>query len=39
MYPCRQPGLPDDTVTAYVNGLNTTGAAPRSTTTQRAQIA
>jgi hypothetical protein len=25
MYPCGQPGLPDDPVTAYVNGLSTTG--------------
>jgi hypothetical protein len=33
MYPHGQPGLPDDPVTAYVNGLRTTGAAPRSTTT------
>jgi hypothetical protein len=37
MYPRAQPGLPDDPVTAYVNGLCTTGAAPGSTTTQRAQ--
>jgi hypothetical protein len=34
-----QPGLPDDPVTAYVNGLRTTGAAPGSMTTQRARIA
>jgi hypothetical protein len=27
MYPHQQPGLPDDPVTAYVNGLRTTGAA------------
>jgi hypothetical protein len=40
MYPRRQPGLPDDPVTAYVNNLRTTGAASglattRSTTTTR----
>jgi hypothetical protein len=34
--PPWQPGLPDDTVTAYVNGLRTTGAAPGSPTTRRA---
>jgi hypothetical protein len=39
MYPHGQPGLPDDPVTAYVNGLRTTGAAPESTTTQRARTA
>jgi hypothetical protein len=37
MYPRGQPGLLDDPVTAYVNGLCTTGAAPGSTTTQRAR--
>jgi hypothetical protein len=37
MYPCGQPGLPDDPVTAYVNGLRMTSAAPGSTTTQRAR--
>jgi hypothetical protein len=39
MYPRGQPGLPDDPVTAYVNGLRTAGAAPGSTTTQRARTA
>jgi hypothetical protein len=39
MYPRGQPVLPDDPVTAYVNGLRTTGAAPESTTTQRARTA
>jgi hypothetical protein len=34
-----QPGLPDDSVTAYVNDLRTTGAAPRSMTIQRARTA
>jgi hypothetical protein len=28
MYPRGQPGLPDDPVTAYVNGLRAAGAAP-----------
>jgi hypothetical protein len=37
MYPCGQPGLPDDPVTAYVNNLRVTGAAPGSTTTWRAR--
>jgi hypothetical protein len=37
MYPHGQPGLPDDPVTAYVNNLRATGAAPGSTTTQRTQ--
>jgi hypothetical protein len=32
-----RPGLPNDTVTAYVNGLRTTGVAPESTTTWRAR--
>jgi hypothetical protein len=32
-----QPGLPDDLVTAYVNNLRSTGAAPGSTMTRRAQ--
>jgi hypothetical protein len=36
MYPRGQPGLPDDPVTAYVNGLRTTGAASGSPTTRRA---
>jgi hypothetical protein len=36
MYPRGQPGLPDDPVTAYFNGLRTTIAAPGSTTAQRA---
>jgi hypothetical protein len=36
MYPRGQPGLPDDPVTAYVNDLHATGAAPGSTTTRRA---
>jgi hypothetical protein len=39
MYPRGQPGLPDDLVTAYANGLRTTGAAPGSATTRRAQTA
>jgi hypothetical protein len=39
MYPRGQPGLLDDPVTAYVNSLRTTGAAPRSTTTRRARTA
>jgi hypothetical protein len=34
MYPRGQPGLPDDPVTAYVNDLRATGAAPGSTTTR-----
>jgi hypothetical protein len=38
-YPRGQPGLPDDPVTAYVNGLRTAGAALGSTTTRRAQTA
>jgi hypothetical protein len=37
MYPRGQPGLPDDPVTAYVNNLHATGAAPGSTSTQRAR--
>jgi hypothetical protein len=36
MYPRGQPGLPDDPVTTYVNGLRTTSAAPGSSTTRRA---
>jgi hypothetical protein len=28
MYPRGQPGLPEDPVTAYVNGLRMTGMAP-----------
>jgi hypothetical protein len=39
MYPCEQPGLPDDPVTPYVHGLRTTSAAPGSTTTRRARTA
>jgi hypothetical protein len=39
MYPCGQPGLPDDPMTAYVNSLCTTGAAPGSTTTRKAWTA
>jgi hypothetical protein len=39
MYPCGQPGLPDDQVTTYINGLRTAGAAPGSTTTGRARTA
>jgi hypothetical protein len=27
MYPCGQPGLPDDPVTTYVNNLRATGTA------------
>jgi hypothetical protein len=34
MYPCGQPGLLDDPVTAYVNSLCTVGVAPGSTTTR-----
>jgi hypothetical protein len=37
MYPRGQPGLPDDPVTAYVNNLRATRAAPGSTTTRRAR--
>jgi hypothetical protein len=39
MYPRGQPGLPDDPVTAYVNGLRAADAAPGSMTTLRAQTA
>jgi hypothetical protein len=39
MYPRGQPSLLDDPMTAYVNDLRTTGAAPGSTTTQRARTA
>jgi hypothetical protein len=39
MYHRGQPGLPDDPVMAYVNGLRTAGAAPGSTTTRRARTA
>jgi hypothetical protein len=39
MYPCRQPDLSDDPVTAYVNGLCTTGTAHGSPTTRRAPTA
>jgi hypothetical protein len=35
MFPHGQPSLPDDPVTAYVNNLRATGAAPGSTTTRR----
>jgi hypothetical protein len=35
MYPHGQPILPDDPVTAYINNLRATGAAPRSMTTRR----
>jgi hypothetical protein len=37
MYHHGQPGLPDDPVIAYVNGLRAAGAAPGSTTTRRAR--
>jgi hypothetical protein len=37
MYPCGQPDLLDDLVTAYVNDLCTTGTALGSATTQRAR--
>jgi hypothetical protein len=37
MYPRGQPDLPDDPVTAYVNDLCATGAAPGSMTTRRAR--
>jgi hypothetical protein len=36
MYPCGQPGLPDDPVTAYVDSLRATSIVPGSTTTRRA---
>jgi hypothetical protein len=39
MYPRGQPRLPNDLVTAYVNGLYAAGAAPGSTTTRRARTA
>jgi hypothetical protein len=39
MYPRGQPGLPDDPVTAYINGLRTTSDAPGSSTTRRALTA
>jgi hypothetical protein len=39
IYPCGQPGLPDDPMTAYVSGLCMDGAAPGSTTTRRARTA
>jgi hypothetical protein len=35
MYPRRQPGLPDDLVTAYVDALRETHTAPGSATAQR----
>jgi hypothetical protein len=35
LYPHGQPGLSDDPVTAYVNNLRATGAAPGFTTTRR----
>jgi hypothetical protein len=35
MYPCGQPGLPDDPVTAYVNNLRATVAASGSVMTRR----
>jgi hypothetical protein len=34
MYPRGQPGLPDDPVTAYVNGLRAIGTNPGSATTR-----
>jgi hypothetical protein len=37
MYHRGQPGLPNDPVTAYVNDLRATGAAPGSTATRRAR--
>jgi hypothetical protein len=37
MYPRGQPGFPDNPVTAYVNNLRSTGAAPGSPTTKRAR--
>jgi hypothetical protein len=37
MYPRGQHDLPDDPVTAYVNDLCATGAAPGSMTTRRAR--
>jgi hypothetical protein len=36
MYRREQPGLPDDPVTAYVNGLCTTGTTLGPTLTRRA---
>jgi hypothetical protein len=35
MYPCGQPGLPNDPVMAYINNLCVTGTAPGSTTAWR----
>jgi hypothetical protein len=37
MHPRGQPSLPDNPVTAYVNNLCATGAAPGSTATPRAR--
>jgi hypothetical protein len=37
MYPCGEPGLPNDPVTAYVNNLRVIGTAPRSVTTRGAR--
>jgi hypothetical protein len=37
MYPCGQPGLPNDPVTAYVNNLHAISATPGSTMTWRAR--
>jgi hypothetical protein len=39
MYPRGQPGLPDDSVTAYVYSLRATSIVPGSTTTWRAPTA
>jgi hypothetical protein len=36
MYPCGQPGLPDDPVTAYVTNLHAIGIASGSATTRGA---
>jgi hypothetical protein len=37
VYPHGQPDLPDNPVTAYVNNLRATGAAPGSMMTRRAR--
>jgi hypothetical protein len=39
MYPRGQPGLPDDPVTTYVDGLRATSIIPGSATAQRAPAA
>jgi hypothetical protein len=37
MYPRGQPGLPDESVTTYVNNLRATRAAPGTTAIRRAR--